>query len=82
MQQGKAIPIVWTDNPKRITAMFTSEREGRISVYVLGVKISFNITEDENAEAVRETIGELLAGKPIGETEQLIAERFNIERPT
>ena len=76
MQQGKAIPIVWTDEAKRISSLFVSEHEGRVTVHSIGQSCSFNIDEGEDKEAIRQRIGELLAGQPIGETFEILKREF------
>lgn len=74
-----SIPIRWVENPRRLSGLFVKEHEGRIKVHGLGETISFNCRDGEDPEEVRLKVGELLAGKPVGQTYKILQEHFGTD---
>lgn len=71
----ESIPVEWTDNAKRITALFTRLDQIKKVIEVYSVDQIITISYDESKHDpnyLRGRIGSLLAGKPVGDTWEIL----------
>jgi len=65
----ETFPITWVDNWKRIRLLFVTIEEKEITVHSLGWQFKLISSEPEK---VADLIAHSLAGKPVGDTEDIL----------
>ena len=73
MRMGKAMPILWTENWRRISSLFIRETTEGISIHSIPYGFDVTCQGDETPASLREKLAKALANKPVGDTEKIIA---------